>query len=72
MWMEAPLIAWPTACMPTLGAIRTTSLPSFEDDEVFGEETKDERFCERYATILTSLHEIGSAKTVEKLIADEF
>lgn len=43
-----------------------------EDDEVFGEEAHDERFRTPYAAVLTSLHEIGSAGTVEKLIADEF
>lgn len=43
-----------------------------EDDEVFGEEAHDERFHTPYAAVLTGLHEIGSAGTVEKLIADEF
>ena len=43
-----------------------------EDDEVFGEEAHDERFRKPYAAVLTSFHEIGSAGTVEKLIADEF
>lgn len=43
-----------------------------EDDEVFGAEARDERFRTPYAAVLKSLHEIGSAGTVEKLIADEF
>lgn len=43
-----------------------------ENDEVFGEEAHDERFRKPYATVLMSFHEIGSAGTVEKLIADEF
>ena len=43
-----------------------------EDEEVFGEKAHDERFRAPYAAALQSLHEIGSAKTVEKLITDEF
>lgn len=43
-----------------------------EYDEVLGEEAHGERFRAPYAAVLTSLHEIGTAGTVEKLIADEF
>lgn len=51
-------------------AQKEDELAFLRDKDFFGDLVDQPRFTEEYVAVLRSLHEVGSLKTLEKLLAD--